>query len=416
MKGRYTMGNAPSYNAGMFSGMDYNSLMNNPYLYYAMMSPNINFKAAQEKKTTNENAETASSAASNTGVVDYAAVQPDESNTGLWVTGAIGAAALIGCMAKGGGNPIKGAKALYQKFFKSAETKTSEDAKTVLSKMQAVKNGNGEIKLNVPDKTKTFAGNKIQAGVNEYGIQQAVSESRQAFNPEISAVQSFHITTPEDSYTVFIKNGEVTKVVSALMKKDEDVLARLTNAGAETSDAKILERFKKIAEELGKDPKEVDKSILKGVKNIRYSNKYGDDTLNMVMSEYGTVPKLQTLKTLEQFDKTSEVVKKYTPSDSEKLFTGELVQTTGLISKKGTLVDGVGVLRCDEEIVSGTRCFFEGDKLVKIVQGENTYTEGSFGFIDFVKNNEKAIEQFKKDVFVDKIASKIPNGSVIGTV
>ena len=280
------MSNAPSYNAGMFSGMDYNSLMNNPYLYYAMMSPNLNFKAAQENKATNEKAEAASNDASNNGTaVDYAAIQPDESNTGMWVTGAIGAAALIACMAKGGGNPIKGAKALYQKFFKSAESKTSEAAKTALEKMQAVKNGRGEIKLNVPDKTTTFAGKNIRPGVDEYGIQQAISESRQAFNPEISSARSFHITTPENNYTVFINDGEITKVMSA-KRGEGDVLARLADAEAGSSDAKILERFKKIAEELGKTSEEVDKSVLQGVKNIRYSNQYGDDTLNMVMSEY----------------------------------------------------------------------------------------------------------------------------------
>jgi hypothetical protein len=157
--------------------------------------------------------------------------------------------------------------------------------------------------------------------------------------------------------------------------------------------------------------------VLNGVTNIRYSNKYGDDTLNMVMKKYGETPKLQSVKTLEQFDKTSDAVKAYVPSGSEEIFTGELVNQTGnWFTKKGVLVDGIGVKKCDEEIVRGTRCFFEGDKLVKIVQGGNTYEEGSFGFIDFVKNNEKAIEQFKKDVFVDKIAAKIPVGSIIGTV
>lgn len=412
------MGNAPSYNAGMFSGMDYNSLMNNPYLYYAMMSPNINFKAAQEAKTKTEQEETSANTASNDGAkVDYAATQPDESNTGLWVTGIVGAAALITCMAKGGGNPVKGAKALYERFFKSAKTKTSESAKTVLSKMQAVKNGRGEIKLNVPDKTKTFAGKNIPSGVDEYGIRQAVSESRQAFNPEISTLRSFHITTPEDRYTVFIKDGEVTKVVSAKIKEG-DVLARLASAEAGSSDAQNLEKIKKIAEELGKNPEEVDKRIFKDVvKNIRYSNQYGDNTLNMVMKEYGETPKLQSLRTLEQFDKNAEAVKAYVPSASEEVFAGELVNQTGnWLIKKGVLTDGVGVLRCNEEIVSGTRCFFEGDKLVKIVQGENTYTEGSFGFIDFVNKNQKAIDKFKKDVFQDKIWDKIPKGADIGVI
>ena len=409
------MTSSPNYNLGYFGGYDYNALMSNPYFLMAANSPNINFKGNTESTAGTQNVNNV--AENNQNTVQQAVVsESEEQESGSsFVQGAL-ALTLIGAGAYA---LFRGHKSGYlekalKKFTGKSDNKT---VNTVLQKMTAVKNGNGEIKLMVPNKTTTFAGKKVQPGVNEYGIQRAVSESKQALNPEVSTLQSFHITTPEDSYTVFIKDGEVTRVVSALMKKDEDVLARLTNAGAETSDAKILERFKKIAEELGKKSEEADKTVLKDVTNIRYSNQYGDDTLNMVMAKYGEAPKLQSLKTLEQFDKTSEAVRQYTPSTSEEIFTGDLVNKTGSwLNKKGVLVDGLAVQKCDEEIVSGTRCFFEGDKLVKIVQGENTYTEGSFGFMDFVKKNEKAIEQFKKDVFVDRIAAKIPVGSIIGTV
>ena len=409
------MTSSPNYNLGYFGGYDYNALMSNPYFLMAANSPNVNFKGNADGTAGVQNVNNV--AENNQNVVQQAVVsQPEEQEGGSsFAQGAL-ALTLIGAGAYA---LFRGHKSGYleKALKKITEKSDNKTVNTVLQKMTAVKNGNGEIKLMVPNKTTTFAGKKVQPGVNEYGIQQAVSESRQAFNPELSALQSFQITTPEDSYTVFIKDGEVTKVVSALMKKDEDVLARLTNAGAETSDAKVLERFKKIAEELGKKSEEADKTVLKDVTNIRYSNQYGDDTLNLVMKKYGETPELKSLRTLEQFDKTSEAVRQYTPSTSEEIFTGDLVNKTGgWFNKKGVLVDGLAVQKCDEEIVSGTRCFFEGDKLVKIVQGENTYTEGSFGFMDFVKKNEKAIEQFKKDVFVDRIAAKIPVGSIIGTV
>ena len=409
------MTSSPNYNLGYFGGYDYNALMSNPYFLMAANSPNINFKGSTGSAAGVQNINNV--AENNQNSVQQTVVsQPEEQEGGSnFAQGAL-ALTLLGAGAYA---LFRGHKSGYlEKALKKFTGKTdNKTVNTVMQKMTAVKNGNGEIKLMVPNKTTTFAGKKIQPGVNEYGIQRAVSESKQAFNPEVSALQSFQITTPEDSYTVFIKDGQVTKVVSALMKKDEDVLARLTNAGAETSDAKTLERFKKIAEELGKNAEEADKTVLKDVVNIRFSNQYGDNTLNLVMKKYGEAPELKSLRTLEQFDKTSEAVKQYTPSTSEEIFTGELVNKTGSwLNKKGVLVDGLAVQKCDEEIVRGTRCFFEGDKLVKIVQGENTYTEGSFGFIDFVKKNEKAIEQFKKDVFVDRIAAKIPVGSIIGTV
>ena len=409
------MTSSPNYNFGYFGGYDYNAIMSNPYFLMAANSPNVNFRANTEGANGAQYVNSVSD--NNQNSVQQAVVsQPAEQEGGSnFVQGAL-ALTLIGAGAYA---LFRGHKSGYlEKAWKKFTGKTdNKTVNTVLQNLTAVKNGNGEIKLMVPNKTKTFAGKNIQSGVNEYGIQQAVSESRQAFNPEISVPRSFHVTTPGNNYTVFIKDGEVTKVVSALMKKDEDVLARLVNAEAGSSDAQVLEKFKKIAEELGKKSEEADKTILKEVTNIRYSNQYGDDTLNMVMTKYGETPKLQSFKTLEQFDKVSEAVKQYTPSASEEVFAGNIInQTGGWLNKKGVLIDGLGVLKCNEEIVSGTRCFFEGDKLVKIVQGENTYTEGSFGFIDFVKKNEKAIEQFKKDVFVDKIAAKIPVGSIIGTV
>lgn len=415
------MTSSPQYNIGAIGGynsMDWSTIMSNPYFLMAANSPNVNFKANTESASNTgaaQNTNTATESTQNTAQQSVVS-QSDAAQEGV----SLGQTALALTMLGAGAYAlIKGHKTGYlEKAWNKLTGKSgNKAAETVLNQMTAIKNGNGEIKIMVPNKTTTFAGKKIQSAVNEYGIQTSVSASRQAFNPEISAVKSFHITTPEDSYAVFIKDGEVTKVVSALMKKDEDVLTRLTNAGAETSDAKVLEKFKKIAEELGKTSEEADKTVLKDVTNIRYSNKYGDDTLNMVMKKYGETPKLQSVKTLEQFDKTSDVVKAYAPSGSEEVFAGEIVNQTGKwFTKKGVLVDGVGVQKCDEEIVRGTRCFFEGDKLVKIVQGKNTYEEGSIGFKDFVSKNEKAIERFKKDVFVDKIAAKIPVGSIIGTV
>ena len=474
------MGISPNYNLGAFGSYDYNALMNNPYFLAAFNSPNINFKAdagAQNTQLTSQYGQT-SPLAQTTGTqsfsqnnlpVDYAAAKPDESNTGLWVTGAVGAAALIGCMKKGGGNPIKGAQLLYEKFFKSAEKKTAETAKTVLKSMQAVKNSKGEIKFNVPNKTKTFAGTHVENGAAEYGLKDAISASEKVFNPENgSALRGFQVNTPVGKYTVFMKDGNVSRVIQAqedvyaqlknakadskeaeLLKRIEeklktlgagknqfqfstptenyavivkdgkidkiltshkDVCAQLAEAGENSSDALLREKIAKIAEELGKTSKDADKSLLKDAVNISYVNKNGDNTLKLTMGKYGDEAQIKSFKTLEQFDKDSLAVKQYEPTEAEKIFAGELV------SKKGVLAEGVGVLKCDEEIVKGTRCFFEGDKLVKIVQGENTFTENSNGFINFVKEHSKEIDKFKKAVFTDRTVSKIPAGSIIGVV
>lgn len=411
------MSNAPSYNMGLYGGIDYNSLMNNPYLYYAMMSPNINFKGNTESSEKTD----ASASVSNTNtqqnltnsVIDTSQAQSSEGSS-------FAQSALALTMIGAGAYALfRGHKSGYlEKAWKKITGKTdNKTVNTVLQKMTAVKNGNGEMKIQVPNKTKTFAGTKIETGVQGYGVQSAISNARQSFNPQTSVIKSFHITTPEDIYTVFIEDGQITKVVSALMKKDEDVLSRLANAETGSTDAELLSRFKKIVTELGKETKEADKAVLKDVVNIRYSNKYGDDTLNMVMEKYGETPTLQSFKTLEQFDRTSEAVKSYVPSASEEVFAGEIVNKKGnVFNKKGVLVDGLEVLKCDKEIVSGTRCFFEGKNLVRIEENGVVYPIDSFRFKEFIKENEKAINEFKKGVFEDRIASKIPQGAVIGTV
>lgn len=367
---------------------------------------NVNFKGAN---TVSQGTDTTTAqSANNVSIpVNYAQTTPDESHTGLWVTGVIGAGALIACMAKGGGNPIKGAKAWYEKFFNKAGKAATDKSKTVLTKMQAVKNGNGEIKLNVPNQTKTFVGTHINAGVSEYGIKGAISTERQAFNPqsEAFAMRGFQVNANNKKYTVFMKDGQVSKIVEGYR----------TNV-TESVDSELKNKIIKMAEELAKNPKDVDKEVIKDVINIGYVNRYGDDTLKLTIGQYGDRPQLKSLRTLRQFNKDDVPVLQYVPSESEKIFNNQLTKQDsflGIRYGQKALVDGVKVISVPPTEIAGVKCFFEGDKLVKIVENGNPYKANSNGFIQFVKKNEKAIEDFKKDVFVDKIFDKIPVGSII---
>lgn len=401
---------SPQYGYAPVGGINYFDAMNNKFLQAAMMAPNPNFKASQ---TSQSQAADAVQSAANDGaipVVPQAGVQEASAGGSNFVTGVL-ATALIGggalWMLKSG----KFSKA--EKAFKSligkgeGETATT----TVLTKLRAIKNGNGELKVQVPNKTKTFAGNHVNAGVTEYGIKPAIAAERQVFNPQVSKLRGFQVDTPIGRYTVFVKDGQISKVIEG----HKDVTEQFAQASANSTDSILLERFKKVAAELGKDTKEVDKSVLKDVVNIGYVNKYGDDTLKLTMGKYGETPQLKAFNTLKQFSKDDVAVMQYKPSSSERIFAGDLVKKTGWINQKGVLAEGLEVIRCEENI-AGAKCFFENGKLVKILKGGNEYTAESLGFDKFVKANEKAIDSFKKDVFEDRIADKIPNGALIGTV
>ena len=469
MKGRYTM-STPYWNYGLngFNSMD---SLTNQYLQAALMAQNVNFKGDSSQVASADSAQAVSANNGGIPVVQTQTTQQEASVGSNFVTTALATAVI------GGGAlwMLKSGKfSQASKAIKSWMGKGESQSSTVLTSLRAIKNGNGELKLQVPNKTKTFAGDKVETAVNEYGIRDAISAQRLAFNPETSAARGFQVETPLGKYTVFMKDGQINKIIEAqedvlaqlkkakpdsaqaeLLKKIEekaktiatgqgsfqfktptgnyavilkdgkvdkvltqhkDVYSELASAESNSTNGELMERFNKIAEELGKNSKEVDKSVFKGVTNIGYVNKNGDTTLKLTIAEYGSkTPQLKAINTLEQFDKNSTAVRAYEPSSAEEVFTGNLVNQTGWLNKKGVLADGLGVLECKENI-AGAKCFFEGDKLVKIVRDKVEYSADSFEFKKFVKENEKAIEQFKKDVFVDKIADKIPTGALIGTV
>ena len=398
----------PYFNYG-WNGFNSMDSLTNQYLQAALMAQNVNFKGDSSQVASADSAQAVSANNGGIPVVQTQTTQQEASGGSNFVTTALATAVI------GGGAlwMLKSGKfSQASKAIKSWMDKGESEASTVLTRLRAIKNGNGELKLQVPNKTKTFAGNHITNGADAYGIKSAISAERQVFNPQTSQLRGFQVNTPIGRYTVLMKDGQISKILEG----HKDVSEQFANAGANTTDAELLANFKKIVSELGKDSKEIDKNKLKDVVNIGYINKNGDDALKLTMAKYGETPKLKALTTLEQFDKNSTAVGSYTPSSAEEVFAGDLVKQTGSwFSKKGVLADGLGVIECKENI-AGAKCFFEGENLVKIKIGNVEYPMESIRFKDFVKANEKAIEQFKKDVFVDKIADKIPTGALIGTV
>ena len=397
----------PYFNYGLngFNGMD---SLTNQYLMAAMMAPNVNFKGAQTDSTQ---AVSQTQTANNDGGIPVVAPSTQQASSGgsNFVTGALATAVI------GGGAlwMLKSGKfSQASKALKSLVGKGGSEATTSLTRMRAIKNGSGELKIQVPNKVKTFAGTHVEEGAAEYGIKPAIDNARRVFDPKTSQLRGFQVNTDIGRYTVFMKDGQISRIAEGT----KDVTEEFAKAEANTVNNELLERFKNIASELGKESKEVDKAVLKDVVNIGYVNKNGDDALKLTMAKYDKTPQLKAFRTLEQFDRTNPAVGAYVPSSAEEVFAGDLVsQTGGWFNKKGILVDGVSVLRCEENI-AGAKCFFEGDKLVKIKIGGVEYPSESFRFKDFVKANEKAIDKFKQDVFTDRLADKIPTGAIIGTV
>ena len=396
------------YNFGGISGYNYNSLMNDPYFLMALNSYNPNFKssqtsavqqAAQTQAETGNISQTSIDAAKS---VNYAKVQPDTSNTGLWVTGAIGAAALIGLGAKGHGNPIKGTKTLFEKIFKSSTSGSSETINTVLKNLTAVKEPDGTIRFMIPNKTTTLSGSAINRFASKHGVQEAVSSERQAFNAGKSKIDTFVFSSGAEKYVVKAENGVITAVKD---KTGSDILKRMQDAETGHADALRLEGLQNILKELGKT-KDVDKSVLNGVTNIRYTNTYGDDVLQLTLKNYGDTPQLRKFTTLQRFDFNDNEMQALKLASNEKIFANSK------FFKDGKLVDGVQVSRFSDSIGGGNIGNFEGQKLVSITKADGTVLPADSAGYESIKNKyKKDIDKLVNKIFVKR--DYIPNGAVI---
>ena len=230
------MGQSPQYSYGAISGMDYRTLMNNPYLLAALQSPNVNFKANETSQTTNPTGAglttTAQTTASDGAIpVNYAIAEPDSSNTGLWVTGTIGAAALIACAAKGkGGNIIDGAKKIFGGLFKSSKKKAADVVSNKLQNIQVIKRGK-TIECFVPGEKFTIKGNdKVLNHLNTYGINPksitGLNEGETVLNGGVFNRKGYEIT---------FEGNKITKILD---KSGKDVTAQYFGRGVKLDDKK----------------------------------------------------------------------------------------------------------------------------------------------------------------------------------
>ena len=291
MKGRYTMGspydNIGAYNYNM---PDYNSLLMNRWFLEAAKSPNLNFKASQANNTQQQTTDDTSNATANN-VVDYAAVKPDESHTGLWITGAIGAAALITCAAKGKGNIAEGAKKIYEGFFKKGKKQVEKSVGNKLQSLQVVRKGD-KVECFVPGEKTTIKGNNdVINHLNAYGID---LRSITGFKDGVSKLAGGTFKT-EGGYNVTFEGDKVTKIIN---KSGKDV--------TKTCAKDTLEKIKAEIE----TAKEMDKFWMKNFSEAKVVREIGDEVAHVTYRPK-KAPEITSLNTNKPVDLTDDAVKSW---------------------------------------------------------------------------------------------------------
>ena len=381
---------------------DWNNLLSNPYFQYALQSPNINFKGSNSSASGTQSASNTSNTGSSTGAGSGAipvTTPPTTKESGSsWGLGGLGLA-IVG--AGGIAWMIKNGK--FSQAAKTAKSFFKASQKEALTGLRAIKCADGNIRFNIPKKTITKSGNQIENFVrNEYHIPSAISAERQAFGTN-SALEAFKIKINNDSYLVYTKDGNITKVVDEI---GENITQRLASAESQSADAKMLEGFQNIVRELGKESKDVDKTILQGVTNIRYVNTYGDDVLKLTVDKYGADPRLREFTTLKRFNFNDAEMQAY------QLGAGEEVFANSKFFKDGKLVDGLTVSEFSDKIGGGYIGNFEGQNLVSIKQPNGPdLPVGSAGYKAIVEQQQKEIDKLIHRIFVKR--DYVPNGATI---
>ncbi len=405
------------YGINPLMGYDPMSIWGNQFFQEAWKTRNVNFKGGKESYAYDDYDTSASDSVKNNKTEDGAIPVAGGNNSSA---NANSNSSSFGTIATIGGLTIAGAGALWlmkkgnfakaQKYVKSILNRgesSSTKAEGALANLRAVKCPDGKIRFNIPGKTTTRSGKDIQHfAEREYGILPAISAERQAFSASNSALEGFRVTVGTDKYVVFTKDGKITKVLDPI---GENILPRLTEAESKSTDAKMLDKFEKIITELGKD-KDVDKSLLKDVASIRYTNTYGDDVLKMTMGQYGDKnPVLREFTTLERFDFSSPEMQAFKLDASQDAFS------KSKFFRDGELIDGIGVSRFSDKIADGYTGNFVGQELVSVVKPDGTILpKGSAGYKNFVDEHQKSIDKLVRKVFVKR--EYIPTGAIIETV
>lgn len=292
-------------NVGAIGGNNYVSLMNDPYFLAALQSYNPNFKSSQTANITQQYADNSTittPASNNAGIpVNYATTEPDNSNTGLWVTGAIGAAALIGLGAKGGGNPLKGAKALYEKFFKSGSSKVSDMLSQKLNNIRILRNGD-KVECLVPGETTKIT--KHKDAISHLEQYFGSSASKDIFNvTKGKSILNGGTFVFETGDVVTFEGGKITKIVN---KKGKDITKLFFEKGVtlEGDNKTFIDNLNAFIN----NAKEMKQGWTKGFRSADITRELGDNTARIT---YGgkTKPVIQELTTLKPVEATDDAVK-----------------------------------------------------------------------------------------------------------
>lgn len=377
----------PPYYYNAFSGAD-STLLNNQYLLAALASRNVNFKASETSQAQNTSDDltslydTSTSSSGNNGIIpasSSSAQQATSSNAGFWVTGAIGAAALIAYATKGKGGKI------LSSFFNSA--KKSISAKNgVLQNIKVLKKGNKVMCFVPGQRVKLTEPNRISNYIRECGIdRQALVGLKEGSSRLVGGTFK-----TQNGYTVTFEGDKIIKIV----KKNKSL-------DIKSFDKTKLEEIKSEIE----TAKEMNEHWTKGFTEAKVIREVDDNIATVVYkkrpNEY-VKPEITELNALKMLEREDKAVKSWLYEHPE-----ENVIIGKNVFKRNNAPDGMKVGEASFT-AKGITYHFNNGEIVGITKEGKYIAKGKVDCNEILADNEEEMKKIYDCIFnSDSVSDKV---------
>ena len=415
------------------SGYAIDSIGFNPYQYAndqafwnAYNSYNVNYKGANQTATgattTSQPADTTTTSPSFKSLpkADYSESSSSKGLVTALVATGLGVATLVYAQKRGNGEGIKAGFKNIWNGLKGSFTKSADEvadaagdvAKDKLNKLKIIYE-KGKPKFYVPGKMETVPNSEI---ANFLDKNKRLKGIRTRTGQTTILDGTFKLVDNGIENTVTFKDGKVTGLQN---DKGENILDTFFDKDGKIIDGLIPEQLpfaEKVLKQISKVQKgELTPAEFKGLTNIRYQTRIGDNLLEATRGTINSDPTIIELKRLKALDEKSDEVLTYIRDMREKgVDISDITQEDFIAKKK--LPNGFKVKEFTFDFGGGKKILVLDGKPVAMIEDKKTYGLNTTKFKAFLerttsdKNNEKLITEYIEKALKD---NKIPEGATI---
>ena len=370
--------------------LGYGSYASDPYfMYYLQNAYGNKSDATQKKAETKSETATVPTVSTDNVIKEPKKEDKKSSNAGLWIAGAVGAAALIYAGRNGKTKPLcDGIKNLFGKGKTMVENKLKPS-----TKFHAIMGEDGKLTFIIPDKKVTLKGSEAENFAKKHGID---LKKLTTFRKDSKLTEyAFKFEDGGKMNTIYVKDGKIVDINNGT----ESVKYLLDSAKDEH-----VEFIKKLNAQISKIEKR-EKGGLKGLTDVKWTTQIGDDTITIAKADFNkkTPIKDLNLETLGRYSEDSNEVQAHLFNNPKlkNLYTSDTL-------KGGKLPEGMKVesfsYKFNHDGVD-TLCHYKNGEIVGITENGKYYARGTDVCDAFLGRKSDTLKIIIEKIFKD---NKIP--------